>query len=128
MRYVFTFDEKSWVRMHYAAMRQSGKIPSFARYLRYLKICMLKSLFRFIFIIFNLQISTISQTSSPLIYRPFTQPSLTRNLKADSQQSPGTLLSTKMEIADTNFWFKVSKDPILSRNTQIRKKSTMKMK
>ena len=35
--------------------------------------------------IFNLQISTISQASSPLIFRPFTQPFLIRNLKADSQ-------------------------------------------
>ena len=32
-----------------------------------------------------------------------------------------------MEIADTNFWFEVAKDPILSRNTQIRKTSTLKM-
>ena len=55
--------------------------------------------------IFNLQISTISQALSPLIFRPFTQPFLTKNLKADSQLSSGTLLFTKMGIADTNFWF-----------------------
>ena len=42
-------------------------------------------------------------------FRPFTQPFLTRNLKADSQLSR-TLLFTKMEIADTNFWFLVAKD------------------
>ena len=42
---------------------------------------------------------------------PFTQPFLTRSLKADSQLSFETLLFTKMEIADTNFWFYVAKDP-----------------
>ena len=50
-------------------------------------------------------ISTISQASRPLIFRPFTQPFYTRNLKADSQLSSKTLSFTKMEIADTNFWF-----------------------
>ena len=34
-----------------------------------------------------------------------TQPFLNKNLKADSQLSSGTLLFTKMGIADTNFWF-----------------------
>ena len=53
-------------------------------------------------------------------FRPFRQLFLTRNLKADSQLSSGTLLFTKIEIADTNFWFRVAKDTILSRNTQIR--------
>ena len=53
----------------------------------------------------NLQISTISQTWSPLIFLPFTRPFLPRNLKADSKLSSGTLLCTEMEIEDTNFWF-----------------------
>ena len=30
-----------------------------------------------------------------------------------------------MEIPDTNFWFSVAKDPILSRNTKIRQTSTL---
>ena len=54
---------------------------------------------------FHLNISTISQALSPLIFRPFTQPFLTKNFKADSQLSSGTLLCTKMGIADTNVWF-----------------------
>ena len=49
--------------------------------------------------------STIPQASSHLIFRPFTQPFLTRNLKADSQPSSRTILFKKMEIADTKFLF-----------------------
>ena len=41
MQHIFSFDEKSRVHMHYAAMRQSVEIPFFARSLRYLKICTL---------------------------------------------------------------------------------------
>ena len=36
-------------------------------------------------------------------------------------------LFTEMGIADTNFWFWVAKDTILSKNTQIRNTSTLKM-
>ena len=43
----------------------------------------------------NLKITTISQASRPLISRPFTQPFITRNLKADLQLSFGTFLFTK---------------------------------
>ena len=47
---------------------------------------------------------TQSATSSkyPLIFRHFTQPFLTRNLKADSQLSSETLSFTKKEIVDTD--------------------------
>ena len=47
----------------------------------------------------------ISEVFSPLNFRPFTQSFLTKNLKADSQLSSGTLIFTKMGIADANFWF-----------------------
>ena len=53
----------------------------------------------------HLQSPNFNHITSPLIFRPFTQPFRTRNLKADSQLSFGTVLFTKMEIADTNFWF-----------------------
>ena len=43
----------------------------------------------------NLQISTLSQTSNPLIFRPFSQSSLTRNLKEGLQLSYGTPSLTK---------------------------------
>ena len=49
MLQVFSFDEKSWVHMHYAAMRQSGKIPFFARSLRFLKIWTINTQIIFIF-------------------------------------------------------------------------------
>ena len=38
-----------------------------------------------------------------------------------------SFIHKKMGIAYTNFWFCVAKDSILSRNTQIRKTSTLKM-
>ena len=43
MLQVFSFDEKSRVHMHYTAMRQSLKIPFFARFLRFRKICTLNT-------------------------------------------------------------------------------------
>ena len=54
--------------------------------------------------IFSLQISTISQASSPLIYRPFTQPFLTRNFKADSQLSSTNSFIHKNEYRRYKFW------------------------
>ena len=52
----------------------------------------------------HLQPPNFNHTTSikSLDFRTFTQPSLTRNLKADSQLSSETLSFTKMEIADTN--------------------------
>ena len=52
-----------------------------------------------------------SQASNHLIFRPFAQPSLTRNLKAGSQLSYGTPSVTKIVIGDANTCFFVREEP-----------------
>ena len=44
-----TNDERSWVRINYAVILQCVKILFFARFLRYLKICMVNPLMTFLF-------------------------------------------------------------------------------
>ena len=63
----------------------------------------------------------MSQTSSPLVFRPFARPFLTGGLGADSRLSFGALLFAGVEVADAGFWFWVARDLVLSGNTRVRR-------